>query len=181
MKLRQASALAVAVLLAAGAAYIGLNWRPQEKDRPAAYDLSPAAFYATAYPDPSGQMRSFAQWQGKIIILNFWATWCQPCREEIPGLIHLHEKRRDTGVVVVGLALDDRDKVEPYVRELGISYPILLAGWEATDLGKRMGNPTGGLPFTVVLDQKGKIVAHHLGLVSEAQLSAMLAKVKQQD
>lgn len=178
-KLRQTAALLVAALLGLGAMYLGVTWKSQRelvRLEPVA-SLSPGVFYATGFPDLTGKTRTFGEWHGQIVVVNFWATWCSPCREEIPGFVRLQKKFRDKGVTFVGLAIDEKDKVGPYVEEMKINYPILIAGVDATEFAHRAGNTSGGLPFTVIFDRNGKAVAHQLGMLAETQLEKILTVV----
>lgn len=130
--------------------------------------------WSTSLPDLAGREQALAQWQGKVTVMNFWATWCPHCRRETPGLISLQERFGAQGVQVVGVALDDGEQVGAYVRATGINYPILVGGWRAAALGQAAGNPLGGIPYTVVFDRQGRAVAAVTGALSEARLEAMI-------
>ena len=97
-------------------------------------------------PDLDGRARGPDEWDGKVLVVNFWATWCAPCREEIPLLIDLG--RRSPGVQVVGIAVDTVPPVQAFVKEIGIDYPVLLDGLEGRTM-RRYGNRIGAIPFTV--------------------------------
>jgi len=125
-------------------------------------------------PDLAGNIQSMKQWQGKVLVLNFWAPWCPPCRKEIPDFIRLQERHGQAGLQFVGIALDDPDKVTAFVDETGINYPILLGGEEAASLSMAAGNRLGGLPFTAVFDRGGNAVATLTGGVTEARLEALV-------
>ncbi|MEO6023774.1 MAG: TlpA disulfide reductase family protein [Burkholderiales bacterium] len=173
-KFRDALALLVAVSLGAGAIYLGLNWDQSSQQDTVADPLSAGALYTTSFPDLNGNTQALGQWQGKIIVLNLWATWCAPCREEIPVLIKLQRKYAQHGVIFVGLALDDNEPVAKYSKEMGIDYPILVAGSAANEFARRLGNRNGLLPFTVIIDRSGKTVTGHLGGLDETRLEKML-------
>ncbi len=136
--------------------------------------LAPGVLYATSFPDLTGKSRALGEWQGKIIVLNLWATWCGPCREEIPIMIKVQEKYRDQGVVFLGLAMDDKTPVEKYAKELGINYPVLLDDLASSDFARRLGNKNGLLPYTVIIDRSGKIITTRLGGVDETFLEQAL-------
>ena len=136
-------------------------------------DADPALF-AAKIPDLKGQNQDLAQWRGKVLVLNFWATWCPPCREEIPQFVKVQDKYRDRGVVFVGVAIDKKDAVETYIKEVGINYPILLGDLDAMELSRKAGNRAGALPFTAILDRKGKIVSTQLGGLTQAKLDAII-------
>ncbi|RQW24994.1 TlpA family protein disulfide reductase [Rhodobacteraceae bacterium CH30] len=118
----------------------------------------------------SGQSQNLAQWRGKVVVVNFWATWCGPCREEMPMLDALRSQWRGRKAEVVGIALDQPVQVQNFVRSLRISYPVLLGDADTLTLMRSLGNKTGGLPFTVVLDRQGKIVARLTGKLTEQNL-----------
>jgi thiol-disulfide isomerase/thioredoxin len=133
-----------------------------------------AEFWGTTLPDLARQPQAFSQWLGQVVVVNFWAPWCPPCREEIPGFIRLQDRLGTQGLRFVGVALDDEDKVRAYVDETGINYPILLGGMDAVKLGQAAGNRLGGLPYTVVFDRRGNAVASLVGGVSEARLEGVV-------
>lgn len=97
------------------------------------------------------------QWLGKVQIINFWATWCPPCKREIPLLIELQKEYKDRGLQVIGIALDKPEAVAKYVAEHNINYPILAGGDDVADVSAKLGNDLGILPYTVIADRTGKI------------------------
>ena len=131
-----------------------------------------AALHAASFPDLAGKSRALAEWQGRVMVVNFWATWCAPCREEIPLLMAVGQKYRSQGVEIVGIAVDNGPKVAEYARFMKISYPVLLAEGEGLDLMRRLGNTGGGLPYTVIVGRQGKVVHRKLGAYKEAELEA---------
>jgi thiol-disulfide isomerase/thioredoxin len=131
-------------------------------------------FFAATLPNPEGLPQSASQWQGKIVIVNFWATWCLPCREEIPELIETYTTYRDQGLVIVGVAIDEAEKVAEFSEEFGINYPILVGDFEAFSLAEAMGNPQGALPFTVTIDRSGMIVNSRLGQIKKKQIEEII-------
>jgi thiol-disulfide isomerase/thioredoxin len=140
---------------------------------------TPAALARIELPDLTGKPVTLAAWQGKVLVINFWATWCAPCRREIPGLIGIQRKHAANGVQVVGIAVDQVDKVREYAKEIGINYPVLVAGMDGSTIARDLGNRTGALPFTVVLDRTGKLVKSHLGLITEEELDKLLDKLRE--
>ena len=139
-----------------------------------AAEVRPADFWATQLPDLKQQNQPLNQWLGKVLVVNFWATWCPPCRQEIPGFIRLQERLGMQGVQFIGIALDDADKVATFVQESRINYPILLGSSQAAALSYSSGNQSGGLPYTVLFNRQGNAVATLTGGVSEARLEALL-------
>lgn len=125
--------------------------------------------------DIAGKPQTMSQWRGKVLVVNFWATWCAPCQEEIPALIKVHHKYERNGVQFVGIALDNVSKVRDYVDEIGIDYAVLIGGIEILGVTKELGNRAQVLPFTVVLDRAGKAAYTHAGVLTEASLGAVLA------
>ena len=107
-------------------------------------------------------------------MVNFWATWCAPCREEIPSFVRLQEKHRARGLQFIGIAIDQRDQVETFARDFAMNYPVLLGGMDTIELSRQAGNRLGALPFTIIIDRAGGIVSVHLGVVKEAKLESML-------
>jgi thiol-disulfide isomerase/thioredoxin len=125
-------------------------------------------------PDLAGHEQELAQWRGRVLVVNFWATWCAPCREEIPAFVSLQAKYGPSGAQFVGIAIDRREKVAEFAREFRINYPILLAGIEMVDVTRQAGNRVGALPYTLVFDRHGRIVASELGRAREAELERKL-------
>lgn len=126
------------------------------------------------FVDLDGKVRSLSDWDGRVRVVNFWATWCAPCREEIPALVQSREKLTASGVEFIGIAIDQAAKVVEFVRTVRISYPVLLAGAEALDLVRNLGNPAGGLPFTVVLDRNGAVTHRNLGVVTREKIEGQV-------
>lgn len=139
---------------------------------PAEVDIS--GVWNATLPDLVRQNQPLNQWLGKVTVLNFWAPWCPPCRKEIPGFIRLQQRLGSQGLQIVGVALDEAEKVQAYVDETGMDYPILLGGMKAVELGLAAGNRLGGLPYTVVFDRRGKAVATLMGEVAEERLAGIV-------
>ena len=109
-----------------------------------------------------------------MLVVNFWATWCAPCREEIPAFIKVQEKLGPKGLQIVGIAVDQLDKVKPYAAEMQINYPILVGDLEAIDLARQAGNRFGGLPYTVIFDRQGTSIHSQLGGVTQEKLERIV-------
>lgn len=127
-------------------------------------------FFAANFPNAQGKVQSLEQWQGKIIIANFWATWCTPCREEMPELSQIHSKYLNKGVVVLGIATDDSEKISVYAKEKPVSYPLLAGEMEAMNLSGVLGNNKGVVPYTVIFDRTGRIVRTYFGRINPAAI-----------
>jgi thiol-disulfide isomerase/thioredoxin len=128
--------------------------------------------------DREGRMRSFDDWNGRSLIVNFWATWCAPCRREIPLLTTLQREHEAEGFQVIGIAVDYRDKVLPYAEQMKIVYPLLIGEVEAMEAASAFGIEVIGLPFTVFSDRQGRIIAAHLGELTAPQADVILAAVR---
>ncbi|MDQ3185039.1 MAG: TlpA family protein disulfide reductase [Pseudomonadota bacterium] len=130
--------------------------------------------FAASLPDLQGTNQPISQWKGNVMVVNFWATWCAPCREEIPEFIKLQKRFSDQGLVFIGIAVDQKEKVAAFSKEIGINYPVLVGGMNAMALANAAGNLQGALPFTVVIDRSGKITDTRLGRLSQSKLESML-------
>jgi thiol-disulfide isomerase/thioredoxin len=136
-----------------------------------------AALAGLALPDPAGKEQRLEQWRGKVLVVNFWATWCAPCREEMPEFIKAQQQYGDKGLQFVGIAVDQADKVEQFAKEIGLNYPTLIGGFGAMELSKTLGNTVMALPFTVVVDRKGAVVHTQLGELKPAKLRSIISQL----
>lgn len=127
--------------------------------------------------DVDGNRVAASDFDGAPLLLNFWATWCKPCVEEMPMLSELQQSRSDQGLRIVGIALDDAERARQFAADMGIGYPILVGGADVVLTGRRFGNRTGMLPFSVLVDSGGIIRWVHLGAlerpVLENELNAL--------
>lgn len=130
--------------------------------------------YSTRLPDMKGHQQPLEQWRGRVLVVNFWATWCAPCREEIPGFVRLQERHGARGLQFVGIAIDQPGKVVDFAREFGINYPVLIGGPESLDLLREAGNRQGVLPYTVVIDRQGKVASRQPGGLKEHRLEELV-------
>lgn len=169
---------ALIVALVAGAIGFWFATREQPTLPPAPPALATPEFrpeFSLATVD--GAQRSSAEFAGKAVIFNFWATWCAPCRREIPLLNRLQQEHAAQGLAIVGIALDTKENVAAYQQELPLAYTSLYGELEAMAVGRAFGLDLYGLPVSVFTDKTGRIVAVHTGELTEADAVAYLAKI----
>lgn len=133
-----------------------------------------SVLFAAAFPDAGGQLQTLRQWRGKVLVLNFWASWCAPCREEMPELSALQAKYRARGLVVLGVSTDEAAKVQQFARETPVDYPLLAGDFEAMGLAANLGNSQGILPYTLVMRRDGSIAARYFGRLNIQALERTL-------
>ena len=142
-----------------------------------ASQLDPAAgarVLALTLPDADGQMHDLSQWRGQIVVVNFWATWCPPCRDEIPDFVTLFRTHRNNGVRFVGLSIDSAANVADFRTELDVPYPLLVGNADVLNLATTLGNPAQALPFTLILDRQGLIRHARVGRLSKTELAGRI-------
>jgi thiol-disulfide isomerase/thioredoxin len=163
--------VAAVVALAAGV-YFGMDAR----DRRLPTRGRRGARWASRFPTRR-QGAALDQWRGKVLVVNFWATWCAPCREEMPEFVKAQREYGGKGLQFVGIAVDQADKVDQFVKEIGLNYPTLIGGFGAMELSKTLGNDKMALPFTVVLNRDGKVVHTQLGELKPAKLQSIVTQL----
>jgi thiol-disulfide isomerase/thioredoxin len=122
-------------------------------------------------PDLNGRTQSLRQWQGQKLLVNFWATWCAPCRKEMPDLVSWQNELKKKGLQVIGIALDDADSVRAYLKESPVNYPILLAPEIGFKLSAELGNRMGVLPFSAFVGRDGIVELTHTGLITRKMVN----------
>lgn len=166
--------LLVGAAVAAAAAGGGLAWWRSEPATPGAMPSAvegpEAALWALGFDTPAGGTLAMQTLRGRPLLINFWATWCPPCIEELPLLNRFYRERVANGLQMLGLAIDQPSAVRNFLQKMPLDFPVGLAGLGGTELGRSLGNTTGGLPFTVVLDARGAVQHRKMGKVSEAEL-----------
>lgn len=130
-----------------------------------------------ALRDRDGRLRSIQEWDSKSLVINFWATWCAPCRREIPMLNALHAARAGDNIEVIGVAVDFREDVLAYATNVGIDYPLLIGEQDGLDAVAQFGLGSIGFPFTVFTDNQGRIVTAHLGELHANEADVILDAV----
>jgi thiol-disulfide isomerase/thioredoxin len=157
-----------------GAAALGATyaWRQGSQSAP-----SPAAtaFWARRFTGIDGAELDVARWRGQPLLVNFWATWCPPCVKELPEINQFYAEARGKGWQVLGLAIDQAEPVKAFLKRTSLDFPIALAGAQGLSLVRELGNPAGGLPFSLLFDERGEISWRRLGVTHLQELRALAA------
>ena len=133
-------------------------------------------FWTLNFDDPAGNPLAMASLRGKPLLVNFWATWCPPCIEELPLLDSFYRSNQAKGWQVIGLAIDQPSAVQKWLKSRPLSFPVGMAGFQGTELVKSFGNASGGLPFTLVVSAAGSIIARKTGKVTPEELQLWIAR-----
>ncbi|QDL53631.1 TlpA family protein disulfide reductase [Rhodoferax aquaticus] len=128
------------------------------------------ALWTLKWETPAGRQLQMLSFKGRPLLLNFWATWCPPCVEELPLLNSFFGKNKENGWQVLGLAVDKLAPVQAFLQKMPVEFPVAMAGLAGADLGRKLGNMTGGLPFTVVLGKDGLVAHRKMGRISVEDL-----------
>ena len=158
-------------LIGIGAAVLGFSAARFLKIPPVA---APTATTDFALRDLAGKTHGLADWRGKVVLLNFWATWCPPCRREIPLFIDLQRRYEKQGLQIVGISVDNPEAVARYWQEMHINYPLLIADETTYELMAAYGNRQGGLPYSVLITADGKIAGVKIGSYHREELETAL-------
>ena len=167
-------ALAGALAMGAGLYFGGIT---SEQDVVEMHGKDVGALFGVALPDTEGRTQSLGQWKGKVLIVNFWATWCVPCRTEMPEFVKAQQEFGGRGLQFIGIAIDEPEKVKRFAAEVGLNYPALLGGYGGIELSKTMGNRLGALPFTIIIDRAGHVAHTQLGPIKEANLRSIVQQL----
>ncbi|MFI5444619.1 TlpA family protein disulfide reductase [Polaromonas sp. UC242_47] len=167
MKRRQLMYVGAAAV--AGLAGAGVAWRKFEPHGDPA--LAQDVFWQQSFDTPTGEALPMASFAGKPLLVNFWATWCPPCVEELPLIDRFHQDNQSKNWQVLGLAVDQPSAVRAWLQRKPLSFPVAMAGLGGTELSKAMGNAAGGLPFTVVFGGSGQVLHRKIGQVSASDLA----------
>ena len=128
------------------------------------------AFFANEWQSPDGKPLDSKDWQGKVLVVNFWGSWCPPCVDEMPELEKLYAEFSKQNVLIVGIAIDSPSNVREFLKKMPVSYPIAMGGMNGSQLYKALGNSQAALPFTILISPAGKVIASKLGRISEDEL-----------
>lgn len=166
-----------AVVVAAAAALAAGIYFGGQRGGPAPSPQATAGLLGLALPDVDGHEQALAQWKGKVVVVNFWATWCAPCREEMPEFVKAQTEFGERGLQFVGVAVDQPEKTRAFAQEIGLNYPVLVGGFGAMELSKSLGNSVMALPFTVVLNRKGEVAYTHLGVLRPDKMRSIISEL----
>ena len=166
-------------LVAVASLALGFYFR-QQAQTPVQSPVPPAAaagLMGVALPDQQGREQRLDQWRGRVLVVNFWATWCAPCREEMPEFIKAQNEFGGKGLQFVGIAVDSGDKIRQFAAEIGVNYPILVGGFGAMELSRTLGNTIMALPFTVIVNRNGEIAHTQLGVLKREKLDSIVRQL----
>ena len=172
---RRGGLIVVATGLVAAALGLSLNWWRTQPD--AVASDATAALFAATFADADGAPQPLAQWRGRALVVNFWATWCPPCVEEMPDLQKVRDEFREKGVEVIGVGIDSAAKIAAFRDKYRLTLPLLVAGAGGSDLYRALGNTSGVLPYTVLIDANGRVRERHVGQIKPDQLRRWLDQI----
>lgn len=172
-----AAAAALAAAVGGFVAYRQFAAPPPPPPAPPAAVAVPAVRPVFALLDAAGKSRSITEWDGKALAINFWATWCPPCRREIPMLNDLHRRHAADGFEVVGIAVDFRESVLEYLQKTPVAYPILIGEQDGLDAARAFGMESMGFPFTIFTDRQGRILTVHVGELHAPEAEAIVVVI----
>lgn len=156
---------------------IGIYFGAKRFNPAPAEDGAVSALFQSSLPDTQNQQRSFSEWKGKTLLVNFWATWCPPCVAEMPELVELQTDMASQNLQIIGIGIDSPSNIRQFAEKLQISYPLLVAGMAGTELSRQFGNQGGGLPFTVLIGPDGRVRQTYIGRLNMKKVRADLASL----
>jgi thiol-disulfide isomerase/thioredoxin len=172
--MRQKLVFAAVAILFAAAGVLAYQWRVGLFDRGPEPVAAGQRLFTARLTGVDGSAQTLEKWRGKVLVVNFWATWCAPCREEIPEFIKFQANYGDKGVQFVGIAVDTPERVSIYAKEMGINYPLLVGGIESMELAREVGDRAGVLPYSLVVDRSGRVVTYVVGVLRPDRLEKIL-------
>jgi thiol-disulfide isomerase/thioredoxin len=137
--------------------------------------LPPDPVFGRSFADLQGREQALSAYVGRPVLMNFWASWCAPCVREMPLLETLHQRHPD--LALLGLAIDTRANVERFLEKIPVSYPVLLTGTQGIPLMRELGNKSGGLPFTLLFDRRGRVADSIMGELKPDDIQARLSRI----
>lgn len=164
----------IALVVALGAFAAGAGYWLQHRGAASRAAAATSSALDASIADLNGTPRRLDEWRGKLVVLNFWATWCPPCLKEMPAFVRLQRRYGERGLQFVGIALDAREEAAKFVQQHGIDFPILAGEEDVARYMQRLGNTIGVLPFTVVVDRDGAVRHTHQGEWSEVEAERIL-------
>ena len=178
-------AIVAVIALAAGLAAFFISRALLRPETPPPEPIRPAVIPEmrpdVTLADRDGKPRALSEWDGRPLVINFWATWCAPCRREIPMLNALAAEEAAAGVEVIGIAIDFREDVLKYLEKMPISYTVLIGEQDGMAAARAFGMESMGLPFTAFTDRQGRIATIHVGELHREQADVILSAVKAVD
>lgn len=169
------------VIIIAGATGYGLQRmlssspnQPRISAPTAAIDVINQPRPAFSLKDIDGELRDIKEWDDKVLLVNFWATWCPPCKKEIPAFMELQEKYTDHGFQIIGIAIDDEQAVRDFADTMGMNYPIMAAELAAMELAREYGNRVNALPYSAFVSREGKITHVRAGELSKQETEKII-------
>ncbi|WJF89889.1 TlpA disulfide reductase family protein [Paraburkholderia bonniea] len=169
-----AAAIAVLATLAGGyASHMFFNRSAHLATAPAQPNAV-EQLWTAAVTNPDGASQSLSRFKGHAVVVNFWASWCAPCVEEMPELVALHHEYAKKGVQFIGLGVDSEQNVKAFLQKVNVDYPVYVTGFGGAELARAFGNQAGGLPFTVVIDANGVVRSTKLGQIQQKELRQTL-------
>ncbi len=137
-------------------------------------DTAVGALMQISMADPAGKQHKISEWQGKVLLVNFWATWCPPCVAEMPELEQLQADHDSKGLQIVGIGIDSPTNIREFAEKHKITYPLLVGGLQGTEVSRSFGNDAGGLPFTVLIGADGSVKQTYMGRLDMQKVRADL-------
>ena len=146
--------------------------------KPSPVVASASWVFELSFPDAQGHPVPLSTVRGRLTVVNFWATWCPPCVDEMPELSRIHAEMSPNDIKIIGLAVDSPSNVRAFTAQHRFSYPLLITGGSGTELAKKLGNAMDALPYTVLIDEKGSVLKQKAGRIREEELKAWIAEVR---
>lgn len=158
-------------------AALGVMWGNNRMQTQAPERSSVDMLLAKSMKDTDGRLQSLSQWKNKVLIVNFWATWCAPCVQEMPELSALQPEIAPANIQIIGIGIDSATNIAEFASKYKITYPLYVGGLDASELSRQLGNQAGGLPFTILIGRDGKVKKTYLGRLKIEGLRKDLASL----